>query len=57
MSARGAHDLKLAYEKPLLAFGMSFNFSRLGLLFGLCTVNAPWAVSRGKSKGPIARRT
>ena len=35
------YGLKLAYEKPLLAFGIGFNFSRVGLLSGLCIINAP----------------
>ena len=35
------YGLKLAYEKPLLAFGMGFSFSQLGLLSGLYIINAP----------------
>ena len=33
MLERGAHDMKLAYEKPLLAFRDAFEFFMVGIAF------------------------
>ena len=41
MLARGAANLKLASEKPLLILWMGFRISRLGLLFGFLTAKGP----------------
>ena len=41
MPVRGAVDLKLAFEKPILVFWMDFRISRLRLLFGFRTANGP----------------
>ena len=41
MLAKGAADLKLAYEKPLLVLWMGFRISQLGLLFGFCMAKGP----------------
>ena len=41
MLAKGAADLKLASEMPLLVLWMGFQISWLGLLSGFCKTNWP----------------
>ena len=41
MPAKGAANLKLASQKPLLVLWMGFQISRLGLLSGFLTTNGP----------------